>query len=69
METVLLCILSDILISLDDDKIIPTAFDTIDHEILLYKLQHDFGIHSTALNWVHLYLSDRKQNVFVLVHS
>ena len=36
------------------------GFDTIDHELLLSRLKHDFGIRSTALNWFRSYLSDRK---------
>ena len=38
------------------------AFDTINHEILCYKLQH-YGIRDTALAWVKSYLEDRTRFV------
>ena len=41
------------------------AFDTIDHTVLLTRLQHTFGISDTALSWFSSYLSDRKQTVFI----
>ena len=38
------------------------AFDTVQHQILLYRLQH-YGIRGIALEWFDSYLSKRKQFV------
>ena len=38
------------------------AFDTVDHEILLYKL-YNYGVRGTVYSWFSEYLSNRKQFV------
>jgi hypothetical protein len=43
------------------------AFDTIDHDILYHRLQHDYGIRGTALNLLKSYMSGR--NFHVGIHG
>ena len=71
-ETALLRIVNDILLGLDNDKVallalldLSAAYDTIDHSILLSRLQTSFGISGTVLSWFQSYLLDRSQTVCV----
>lgn len=41
------------------------AFDTIDHGILLRRLEHTIGIRGDALEWIRSYLTDRYQKVTI----
>ena len=50
------------------------AFDMVDHDVLAERLSRTYGIRSTALEWLHTYLCDRRQTilfdgVFSTVHS
>ena len=50
---------STVLVSLN----LSAAFDTIEHSVLLNRLQNSFGITGLALAWFQSYLSDRRQFV------
>ena len=36
-------------------------FDTVDHQILIFRLQHDFKVVDSAFFWLSLYLTNRSQ--------
>ena len=42
------------------------AFDTVDHSILLRRLEISFGIRGAALEWFSSYLTGRSQQVSVM---
>ena len=44
------------------------AFDSVDHEILIDVLEHQFGVMDSALNWLKTYLNPRKFTVSVDGH-
>lgn len=62
-ETAILKLTSNILLFLDKRKlcllcsslVLTSAFDTIDHEILLDRLQSSFGVSVIALDWFELF--------------
>ena len=71
-ETALLRIHNDILLALDNKKVVAlllldlsAAFDTVSHEILIERLQNLIGIQGIALDWLKSYLSDRVQQVVI----
>jgi hypothetical protein len=41
------------------------AFDTIDHQILLQRLEAEIGLSGTALNWMRSYITGRTQAVVI----
>ena len=51
----------DVLVMLD----LSSAFDVIDHGIMLTRLQHSFGVTAEALDWMRSYISGRTQCVSV----
>ncbi|PIK34017.1 putative RNA-directed DNA polymerase from mobile element jockey-like [Apostichopus japonicus] len=71
-ETALLRVRNDILVSMDNHKEcilvlldLTAAFDTIDHDILLQRLEHRLGINGIALKWFDSYLRGRTQRVCI----
>ena len=63
-ETVLTCIHDNIIGAVDEKQCVilllldlSAAFDTIDHDMLLSRLQKYIGLRDTALNWLRSYSS------------
>ena len=69
-ETVLLSLLSDIYSAVDRSELtllalfdVSAAFDMVDHDILLQRLETSFGIRGLPLLWLRSYLTGRTQMV------
>ena len=74
-ETALLKVVNDLFLSLNKGNIsvlalldFSSAFDTIDHTILVHRLHTDFGFTDTVLQWFSSYLTDRTQYVSLCNH-
>src|SRR6218665_1017873 len=72
-QNLLLRLLSDIYGAIDRSQLtllalfdVSAAFDTVDHEILLERLQISFGVTGAFLCWLRLFLGERS---FCVVHG
>ena len=71
-ETALTSVQNDILRDIDDGQCVililldlSSAFDTVDHNILLNRLEQRFGVKGKTLAWLCSYLSNRSQFVYI----
>uniref|UniRef100_A0A672JJR2 Reverse transcriptase domain-containing protein n=1 Tax=Salarias fasciatus TaxID=181472 RepID=A0A672JJR2_SALFA len=71
-ESALLRVHNDILTALDSRSSVvlvlldlTAAFDTVDHSILISRLQHTVGLQGAVLNWFSSYLSNRSFTVHI----
>ncbi|CAB4015684.1 Hypothetical predicted protein [Paramuricea clavata] len=71
-ETALLKVTNDILRTLDNHQDVilvmldlSSAFDTLDHDILLARLESYFGFSDTVIKWFKSYLTGRSQSVVI----
>ena len=71
-ETALMRVCNDILLHMNKQHVVlrvfldlSAAFDTVDHDVLLHRLEHRFGILDSALSWVRSYLTNRTQRIVI----
>ena len=69
-ETAILKVMSDILTAADQGKLsllglldMSAAFDTVDHDILLQRVEESFGFSGDVLSWLRSFLCDRTQQI------
>lgn len=63
---------NDILVNMNKQQVtllvfldLSAAFDTVDHDILLRRLEYKFGIKDQAVTWFKSYLSNRSQRIVI----
>ena len=71
-ETALVKVQSDMLLNMDQQKVsqlvlidLPSAFNTVDHDILLNIMNCTFGVSGTALSWFNSYHQSRSQRISI----
>ena len=71
-ENALLKVKNEILMNMEDQHVtllvlldLSSAFDTVNHRVLLDRLQFDFGISGFALIWFESYLSNRTRRISI----
>ena len=71
-ETALIHISNSLLQSMDNNEVVfltlldlSAAFDVVDHDIMLDRLQKSQGIHDEVLTWLKSYLTGRSQQVCI----
>ena len=71
-ETALIKVLNDIQLNTDSTKVsvlvlldLSAAFDTVDYDILLQRLEHYVGLSGTVIQWFKSYLQNRKYFVSI----
>ena len=71
-ETALLKVKNDLLMNMDKGHVtllvlldLSAAFDTVDHSILLQRLQSLLGLRGKALSWFQSYLNGRSQQISI----
>ena len=69
-ETTMVKIVNDIVMMCDNGSAtililldLSAAFDTIDHETLIKRLIHEYGIKGNVIDWINSYLSNRTYSV------
>jgi len=69
-ETAMLKVLSDVFLAADSQRVtllalldLSAAFDCVDHDILLHRLQSRFGLGGNVLDWLRSFLTGRSQQV------
>jgi len=69
-ETAMLRVWSDVLMAADILQVtllclldLSAAFDCVDHDLLLHRLQLSFGPRGVALEWIRSFLTDRTQQI------